>query len=71
VETAFSATRRGLFGRNTRDKETKTVFTTDGKQVYALLEVEDTPFSLREIGSDWEKIGSDSIGRRTTSRRAP
>jgi hypothetical protein len=57
VETAFSATRRGLFGRNTRDKETKTVFTTDGKQVYALLEVEDTPFSLREIGSDWEKIG--------------
>ena len=39
VETAFSATRRGLFGRNTRDKETKTVFTTDGKQVYALLEV--------------------------------
>jgi len=32
------------------------VFTTDGKHVYALLEVEDTPFSLREIGTDWEKI---------------
>ncbi len=56
VETAFSATRKGLFGKNTRDREAKTVFTTDGKQVYALIEVEDTPFSLREIGSDWEKI---------------
>jgi hypothetical protein len=56
VETTFSASHKGLFGNSVRDKETKTVFTTDGKQVYALLEVEDTPFSLREIGSDWEKI---------------
>ena len=56
VGASFSATRKGLFGKNTRERESKTVFTTDGKQVYALLEVEDTPFSLREIGSDWEKI---------------
>jgi hypothetical protein len=56
VEASFSATRRGLFGKNTREKVSKTVFTTDGRQVYALLEVEDTPFSLRELGSDWEKI---------------
>ena len=56
VQASFSATRKGLFGKNTRDRDAKTVFTTDGRQVYALLEVEDTPFSLREIGSDWEKI---------------
>jgi hypothetical protein len=56
VQTTFAASRKGLFGNTTREKETKTVFTTDGKQVYALLEVEDTPFSLREIGSDWERI---------------
>jgi hypothetical protein len=56
VETAFSATRKGLFGETTRDKDTKTVFTTDGRQVYALVEVEDTAFSLREIGTDWQKI---------------
>ena len=56
VAASFSATRKGLFGKNTREREAKTVFTTDGKQVYALLEVEDTPFSLREIGSDWDKI---------------
>jgi hypothetical protein len=56
VDALFSATRRGLFGKNTRERDAKTVFTTDGRQVYALLEVEDTPFSLREIGSDWDKI---------------
>jgi hypothetical protein len=56
VETSFTASRKGLFGVTTKEKESKTVFTTDGKQVYALLEVEDTPFSLREIGSDWEHI---------------
>lgn len=56
VGASFSATRKGLFGKSTRERESKTVFTTDGKQVYALLEVEDTPFSLRELGSDWDKI---------------
>ncbi|HEY4988312.1 MAG TPA: hypothetical protein VII09_00820 [Opitutaceae bacterium] len=56
VDTSFSATKKGLFGNSNSDKDAKTVFTTDGKQVYALLEVEDTPFSLREIGSDWEKV---------------
>jgi hypothetical protein len=56
VQTTFSATKKGLFGNTNRDHETKTVFTTDGKQVYALVEVEDTAFSFREIGADWEKI---------------
>jgi hypothetical protein len=56
VETDFSATKKGLFGNTNRDRESKTVFTTDGKQVYALLEVEDTPFALTDIGSDWTKI---------------
>ncbi len=56
VETTFSATKKGLFGNSVREKDTKTVFTTDGKQVYALVEVEDTAFSFREIGADWEKI---------------
>jgi hypothetical protein len=56
VETDFSATKKGLFGNTNNDSNTKTVFTTDGKQVYALVEVEDTPFSLREIGADWQRI---------------
>ena len=42
VQTDFTATRKGLFGSTTKDGESKTVFTTDGKQVYALVDVEDT-----------------------------
>lgn len=56
VQTTFEASHKGLFGSTTKEKDAKTVFTSDGKQVYALIEVEDTPFSLREIGSDWEHI---------------
>jgi hypothetical protein len=56
VEATFSATRKGLFGNTTKDKDTKTVFTTDGKQVYALLEVDDTPFSFGQVGADWQRI---------------
>ena len=56
VETTFTATRKGLFGNTTKDGETKTVFTTDGKQVYALVDVEDTAFSFRDVGVDWRKI---------------
>jgi hypothetical protein len=56
VEATFSATRKGLFGNTTKDKDTKTVFTSDGRQVYALLEVDDTPFSFGQVGADWQKI---------------
>ena len=56
VRTVFTATRKGLFGSTTKDGESRTVFTTDGKQVYALVDVEDTPFSFREVGVDWKKI---------------
>ncbi len=56
VAASFTALRKGLFGYTSKDKEAKTVFTTDGKQVYALLEVDDTPFSFGEVGADWQKI---------------
>jgi X-X-X-Leu-X-X-Gly heptad repeat protein len=56
VQADFTATRKGLFGPTTKDREAKTVFTTDGKQVYALLEVDDTPFSFGDVGADWQKI---------------
>jgi hypothetical protein len=62
VDTTFTATRKGLFGNTDRDKDTKTIFTTDGKQVYALVEIEDTAFSLREINSDWEKVTAAFAG---------
>jgi hypothetical protein len=62
VDTTFTATRKGLFGTTDRNKDTKTIFTTDGKQVYALVEIEDTAFSLREINADWEKVTAQFAG---------
>jgi hypothetical protein len=56
VQATFMATRKGLFGFATKEKEAKTVFTTDGRQVYALLEVEDTPLSFAEVGANWQKV---------------
>ncbi len=78
VQTTFTATRKGLFGFTTKDRETKTVFTTDGKQVYALVEADDTPFSFGQPGADWQKIGVEfdrppdykSIGPRIEFLRA-
>jgi hypothetical protein len=57
VETTFAASRKGLFGRTVeKTKETPTVFLTDGRQVYALLHIEDTVFSYLTPNFDWEKI---------------
>lgn len=56
VVTTFTASRSGLLGQVNRSKETRTVFVTDGKQTYALLHVDDTPFAIREAGPDWEKL---------------
>jgi hypothetical protein len=57
VDATFRAGRKGFFGRVNRSKTTPTVFTTDGKQVYALLHFADTVFSLVEPADDWESIG--------------
>lgn len=56
VQATFTASRPGLFGQVVRTKETRTVFVTDGKQIYALLHVDDTPFAIREAGPDWEQV---------------
>ncbi|HEX3729375.1 MAG TPA: hypothetical protein VHV47_06195 [Opitutaceae bacterium] len=58
VDTTFSASHRGfgLFDRNPT-KSMPTVFVTDGKQVYALAHVADTPFSFTDTGTSWENVG--------------
>ena len=59
-ETTFTASRKGLFAGRTVDrgrKRTPTVFLTDGRQVYALLHIEDTVFSYQNPNFDWESIG--------------
>lgn len=56
VTATFNATRRGFLGQTKTTKEANTVLVTDGRQVYALLHIADTPFSLGEIGIDWESL---------------
>lgn len=45
-----------MLGPINRTREARTVFITAGTQVYALLHPDDTPFSVREAGADWEKL---------------
>jgi predicted nucleic acid-binding Zn-ribbon protein len=56
VDTEFIAQHGSLFGTVNRDKQTHTILFTDGKQTYALLHVDDTPFAVRETGPDWENV---------------
>jgi hypothetical protein len=56
VGTTFAATRRGLFGRVVKRKETPTVFTTDGRKIYALLHIGDTMFSAAGANYDWSDL---------------
>ncbi len=70
VSTTFNTTRASLFGPGNKSKEAKTIFVTDGKQTYALLHVEDTPFVLRENSVDLEKL-SVSFSRGPYKGTAP
>jgi len=56
VAATFTVARHGLFGETTRSRESHTMFTTDGKQVYALVHVADTAFVFSDLGTDWEKM---------------
>lgn len=56
VTTSFAATRRGLIGQTNRSKEANTVLVSDGNQVYAVMHIADTVFSLGEVGLDWESL---------------
>ncbi len=57
VATKFTAVRAGIFGGPaTKEKNAATVLVTDGARIYALLHIDDTPFTLNENTADWDKI---------------
>jgi len=57
VEAAISAWRTGLFMMDTRaNKTTETVLVTDGTNYFALCHVQDTPLTLWDPGTDWDKL---------------
>jgi X-X-X-Leu-X-X-Gly heptad repeat protein len=56
VTATFRASRKVFIGNPTRTKDATTVLVTDGRQVYALMHIADTPFVLGENGVDWESL---------------
>jgi hypothetical protein len=58
VQTTFTTYRSGFLGAVNRSKEAQTILVTDGKQTYALMHVDDTPFAIREASADLEKVNA-------------
>ncbi len=56
VQTSLSARRPGLFSPTVKEKQTQTVLVSDGSQVYALMHLSDTPFTLSEIPTDYDQV---------------
>ena len=56
VQTSLTARRPGLFSPTVKQKETQTVLVSDGESVYALMHLNDTPFTLSEIPTDYDQV---------------
>ncbi len=56
VEASFSASRPGVFGDATKNKETETVLVSDGTNQFALCHVQETPLTLWNPGTDWDGL---------------
>ena len=57
VQANFNAYRTGLLGVDiNRTKTSKTILATDGANTYALCHVEDTPLTLAQSGTDWQRL---------------
>jgi X-X-X-Leu-X-X-Gly heptad repeat protein len=70
VTASFNGTRRVFLGSPNRTKDATTVLVNDGRQVYAILHLSDTIFSLGENGIDWESLSVDLAhgGNRSAAR---
>lgn len=56
VPAQIRAERSGLFGPVEREATARTVLVTDGERTYALLHLDETPFSISEPYTDWTRI---------------
>ena len=56
VEASFSASRPGVFGDATKNKETETILVADGTNLFALCHVQETPLTLWNPGTDWDGL---------------
>jgi len=55
VDARFDAVRPGIGGTDKR-RETQTVLVTDGRNIFALCHIQDTPLTLWNPGTDWEAL---------------
>jgi X-X-X-Leu-X-X-Gly heptad repeat protein len=56
VQSSLTARRPGIFSPTVRAKETQTVLVSDGRLVYALMHLSDTPFTLSEVPTDYDQV---------------
>jgi len=56
VQVKIAAERDAMIGSGHRDSTAQTVLVTDGRQTYALLHIDDTPFGYQELSSNWLRI---------------
>jgi hypothetical protein len=57
ITAAISAERTGLFGSDViKNKNAETILVTDGTTIFALCHVQDTPLTLWDPGTDWDKF---------------
>ncbi|MDE3084193.1 MAG: hypothetical protein KGJ37_03100, partial [Verrucomicrobiota bacterium] len=71
VHTNFTASRPVLIGSGERATDPATILVQDGKQVYALVHADDTPFGLGpQSAIDWAKI-SVTFSKGTFQSSAP
>jgi hypothetical protein len=63
VVVDISASRSGFFGIDSnKGRQTETVLVTDGTNTFALSHVQDTPFTLRDPGTDWDSLSGKLTG---------
>ena len=55
VDARFDAFKQGFIGSDKR-RETETVLVTDGRNIFALCHIQDTPLTLWNPGTDWEAL---------------
>lgn len=56
VQSSVTTRKPGLFSPNVKDRSAQTVLVSDGTQVYAVLHLSDTPFTLSEVPADYDQV---------------
>jgi len=56
VTVFLSASRPGVLGQVKRNRHPRSILVNDGEQIFILLHIEDSPFSVAEQASDWDRL---------------